>query len=466
MNGKDKIISRLTRFKNDPNAFVSEVLDVTPDKWQREALDSIVKHDRVSIRSGHGVGKSAYLAWVILWWMSTRLGKVACTAPTAHQLQDVLWGELAKWYRKMPKWFQDQLSLRNERLEVVGSESEAFAVARTARINQPEAFQGFHSDHMLFVVDEASAVENIIFEVGAGAMSSVGAKTLMAGNPTRSSGYFYDAFHKDRASWKTFKVGSCESKNVDPSYITDMAAKYGDDSNVYRVRVEGEFPLESDDTVIPLSWVESSVERQVETNTHRPIIWGLDVSRFGSDRTALCKRQGNRVLEPVMIWQNKDLMQTCGLVMNAWKRLENFADERPEEILVDSIGLGGGVCDRLAEMGLPARGINVGEAPSTDGKTYMRLRDELWFKAREWFQERDCKLPEGCDELVAELSVPRYAYTSSGRIQVESKDSMKKRGLRSPDLADAFCLTLAHESAWQGRHSFSSELPEMEVTVV
>jgi hypothetical protein len=96
----------------------------------------------------------------------------------------------------------------------------------------------------------------------------------------------------------------------------------------------------------------------------------------------------------------------------------------------------------------------------------MRLRDELWFKAREWFQERDCKLPEGCDELVAELSVPRYAYTSSGRIQVESKDSMKKRGLRSPDLADAFCLTLAHESAWQGRHSFSSELPEMEVTVV
>ncbi len=468
MSDKAKIILKLKRFKTNPNAFVSEVLGVTPDKWQREALESVVKHDRISVRSGHGVGKSAYLSWVILWWMSTRLGKVACTAPTGHQLQDVLWGELSKWYRKMPKWYQDQLSLKNERLEVVGSEAEAFAVARTARRETPEAFQGFHSSAgMLFIVDEASGVDNLIFEVGQGAMSSQGAKTILTGNPTRTSGYFYDTFHSDRANWHTIKVACSDSSMVDPAFIQEMEDKYGVDSNVYRVRVLGDFSKEGDDTVIPLSWIESAVARDVEFNPNRNTVWGLDVARFGSDRTALCKRRGNTITEPIVTWQGKDLMQTCGLVMAEYKRVEAFEDERPEEILVDSIGLGSGVVDRLAELGLPARGINVGEAPSIDGKTYMRLRDELWFRAREWFEQRDCCLPEDSAELVAELSIPSYHYTSAGKIQVESKDNMKKRGLRSPDLADAFCLTLANETAFRtGSHSWSSELPEMEVAVV
>ncbi len=468
MSDKAKIILKLKRFKTNPNAFVSEVLGVTPDKWQREALESVVKHDRISVRSGHGVGKSAYLSWVILWWMSTRLGKVACTAPTGHQLQDVLWGELSKWYRKMPKWYQDQLVLKNERLEVVGSEAEAFAVARTARRETPEAFQGFHSSAgMLFIVDEASGVDNLIFEVGQGAMSSQGAKTILTGNPTRTSGYFYDTFHSDRANWHTIKVACSDSSMVDPAFIQEMEDKYGVDSNVYRVRVLGDFSKEGDDTVIPLSWIESAVARDVEFNPNRNTVWGLDVARFGSDRTALCKRRGNTITGPIVTWQGKDLMQTCGLVMAEYKKVEAFEDERPEEILVDSIGLGSGVVDRLAELGLPARGINVGEAPSIDGKTYMRLRDELWFRAREWFEQRDCCLPEDSAELVAELSIPSYHYTSAGKIQVESKDNMKKRGLRSPDLADAFCLTLANETAFRtGSHSWSSELPEMEVAVV
>jgi hypothetical protein len=368
----------------------------------------------------------------------------------------------------MPKWYQQQLSLKNERLEVVGSEAEAFAVARTARRETPEAFQGFHSSAgMLFIVDEASGVDNLIFEIGQGAMSSKGAKTLLTGNPTRTSGYFYDTFHKDRGLWHTIKVACADAKMVDPAFITEMADKYGADSNVYRVRVEGEFSKEGDDTVIPLSWIESAVARDVQFNPNRKTVWGLDVARFGSDRTAICKRRGNTITEPIVTWQGKDLMQTCGLVMAEYKKVEEFEDERPEEILVDSIGLGSGVVDRLAELGLPARGINVGEAPSIDGKTYMRLRDELWFRAREWFEQRDCRLPEDSAELVAELSVPIYHYTSVGKIQVESKDSMKKRGLRSPDLADAFCLTLANETAFRtGGHSWSSELPEMEVAIV
>ena len=470
MNEKPKLdafANKLLALRNDPVEFVRQVLGAEPDKWQIKALESIVTKDRISIRSGHGVGKTSLLSWYILIWQMTRYpAKSAITAPTAHQLQDVLWAEVSKWFRKMPRQFQKMFLLTQNRLEVATAPQDSFAVCRTSAKQTPEAFQGFHSENMLFIVDEASAVESVVFVVGSGSMSSKGAKTVMAGNPTRTSGYFYDSFHSDRARWTTFKVGCEEAKFVDPNFVKEMADKYGTDSNVYRVRVEGEFPLEDDDTVIPLSWIESAVARDVEPNPTRPVIWGLDVARFGSDKTALCKRRSNSVMEPLMVWQNKDLMQTCGLVMNEWKRLENFADERPEEILVDSIGLGSGVVDRLCEMGLPVRGINVGEAPSTDGKTYMRLRDELWFKARNWFQGRDVRIPEGCEELVAELSMPHYEYSSSGKIKVEDKASMKKRGLKSPDLADAFCLTLAHESAFNAGLNFKSELPEMEVAVV
>ena len=146
MKDREKIIAQLERFKNDPVAFVVEVLDATPEAWQTKALRALVTNDRLSLRSGHGVGKSAFLAWAVLWFLVSRYPvKVAMTAPTAHQLQDVLFGELGKWYRRMPKWFQGRLTLRNDRLEVVGAESESFAVARTARKEQPEAFQGFHS---------------------------------------------------------------------------------------------------------------------------------------------------------------------------------------------------------------------------------------------------------------------------------------------------------------------------------
>jgi hypothetical protein len=169
---------------NDPSLFVTEVFRAQPEKWQTEALRALATHDRVAIRSGHGVGKSTFLAWVILWWLCTHFpAKVACTAPTAHQLEDVLWGEIAKWHRQMVSPFKEWISVGSGRVELTEAGEEAFAVARTARKEQPEAFQGFHSDHMLFIVDEASGVEDIIFEVGQGAMSTAVSYTHL--RPTR-----------------------------------------------------------------------------------------------------------------------------------------------------------------------------------------------------------------------------------------------------------------------------------------
>lgn len=383
------------------------------------------------------------MAIQILWWLCTRYpAKIACTAPTAHQLSDVLWAELAYWWRRLPDHLRSNFRLTNERFSMVGNEETSFAVARASNPDKPETFQGFHSPHMLFLADEASGIEDVIFEVGQGALSTPGAKIFMAGNPTRSSGYFYDAFTRFRNHWWTKRVSVTDLDDApyaNPDYPAEMAEKYGADSNVYRVRCLGEFPLEEDDVLIPLSLIEAAKDRDVAPIMQLLPVWGLDVARFGNCRTALAKRRGNVMMEPIKSWHKRDLMEVAGIVLNEYE--ECHSDERPVEILVDSVGLGAGVVDRMRELNLPVRGINVGEMPSGKGK-YNRLRDELWWRTREWFDSREVKIPED-ERLIAQLSTLKYKFTSTGKIQVEGKEELMKRGVESPDEADAFVLTMA-----------------------
>jgi phage terminase large subunit len=428
------------RWRDDPVGFCREALGVTPEPWQILALEAIARDERVAIRSGHGVGKSALLAWLVLWFLLTRFpAKIPCTAPTGHQLSDVLWGEIAKWHRRLIPELRDQLDVKSTRVERSGAPQECFAVARTARREQPEAFQGFHSENLLLIADEASGIDDAIFEVGEGAMSTPGAKTVLAGNPTRTSGYFFDAFHRARGAWATQRVSCLESGLVAPRYADNIAQRYGLDGNVYRVRVLGEFPTAEDDAVIPLDWCESAVRRDVEVIERARVVWGVDVARYGSDRSALAKRRGNILLAPVTAWQGKSTMEVVGEIANAYAEADD--DETPDEILVDEIGIGAGVVDRLRELKLPVRGINVGESPS-DKARFERRRDELWWRAREWFEARNCSIAPDQD-LIAELALPKYRFTSSGQLQIESKADMKERRVQSPDLADAFCLTFA-----------------------
>lgn len=421
-----------------PAQFAQELFGVEPHAWQWEASRALVAKRRVSVRSGHGVGKSALEAWTVLWYLMTHFpSKIPCTAPTAHQLYDILWAEISKWHQVMRErhgplaaWIEKS----SERVWLAQTPQEAFAVARTSRPEQPEALQGFHADNLLFVIDEASGVPDSVFEVAEGALSTPGAYVLMAGNPTRMSGYFYDSHHKMRESWATLRVNAEDVPTVSRDYIADMAKRYGTDSSIYRVRVLGEF-AGTEDGVIPLELVEPAIKRDVVP--FGDVVWGVDVARFGGDRTALAKRRGNALMEPITSWQGKDLMQTTGML----KAEYDAVHKKPVTIFVDSIGLGAGVVDRGRELGLPVVGVNVAESPSV-GERYNRLRDELWFKAREWFAGRDVTMPED-EALVAELTLPSYKVLSSGKIQVESKDEMKRRGVTSPDLADAFCLTFA-----------------------
>jgi hypothetical protein len=303
-------------------------------------------------------------------------------------------------------------------------------------------FWTHNSEHVMLIADEASGVPEQVFEAAAGSMSGHNACTILLGNPTKSSGFFFDTHHRLRDEWWTRRVSCADSPRVSEAYIAEMASRYGEDSNAYRIRVLGEFPLKGDDTVIPVELVEGAMHRDVVASPKAQTVWGLDVARFGADKSALCKRQSNVVSE-IRKWAGLDLMQLCGAVMAEWQA--TGIDHRPVEILVDSIGLGAGVVDRLRELGLPARGINVSESPAM-GNTYVNLRAELWFKTKAWLEARDCKIPND-EGLFAELVGPRFSFTSAGKMKVEAKDEMKRRGLQSPDMADALCLTFASDAA-------------------
>ena len=454
----------LKRWRDDPEFFIESVWgeykgeddERLMDEWQVEATHAIDENDNISIRSGHGVGKSCWLAWIMIHWMLFKPEpRIPCTAPTSHQLNDVLWGELAKWIKRLPPQLKKELEVKSERMEAVRNPKEYYATARTARKEQPEAFQGFHSGNLLFIADESSGVDDVIFQVGEGSMSTRGAKTILTGNPTRTSGYFFDSHNRMRGDWYTMKVSCLDSKMVDPAYGERMGKRYGQDSNIYRVRVLGDFPLSDDDSVIPLEYAESAIGRDVVATTDR-IVWGVDVARFGDDESALAKRQGNIQRGKVRTWKGKDLMQTVGLIVNEYK--ETKVSEQPGLILVDAIGLGAGVVDRLKEQGLPVRGINVAESSATKEK-YMRLRDELWWSSREWLQEKNCQLEDDSD-LIGELTAPKYDFTSSGKILVESKMDMKKRGVPSPNSADAWNLTFA-DSGFKAKGWGKLDYPDM-----
>lgn len=443
-NDENPLVAFVRAYHGNPVGFVTEILGVTPLPYQAEFLEALAAGERkISIRSGHGTGKSTAASWAMLWFLLMRFpNKVVVTAPTSGQLFDALFAELKRWVNELPPALKEGLTVKSDRIEFNAAPSEAFISARTSRAETPEALAGVHSDNVMLVVDEASGVPEKVFEAAAGSMSGHSAVTIMLSNPTRSSGTFFESQTRLSGSWWTRRWSCVDSPLVSDEFVDEMRLRYGEESNAYRIRVLGEFPLADDDTIIPFHLVESAVNRDVLSDEDAGVVWGLDVARFGSDKTALARRQG-QVISEVSRWQGLDLMQTVGRVKAEYDGLPT--NLRPREIMVDVIGMGGGVVDRLRELGLPVRGVNVSEAPSM-GSSYTNLRAELWFKMRGWLEQRGAKLPKD-DQLIAELTSIRYSFVSSGKMKAESKDEMRKRGLPSPDLADAVCLTLASEAA-------------------
>ena len=450
-------IQRIPQYRKNPELFALEVCKFECDQWQKDVFADIAVFPKVTVRSGQGVGKTGCEAVLCLWFLSCfPYSRVVATAPTKQQLNDVLWAEVSKWQSKSPllkavlKWTKTKVS-------VVGNEERWFATARTA--TKPENMQGFHEDNMLFIVDEASGVADPIMEAILGTLSGANNKLLMCGNPTKTSGTFYDSHYRDRGLYKCHRVSSRDSSRTNKENIAAMERKYGKDSNFVRVRVDGEFPKQEDDVFIPMELILASTSAMKdfeEPEIPNLIHIGCDVARFGDDKTVI----GSKVNEKTEIYrkrQGQDTMKTADDIAMCYdKLLKKYPKyKRPVAVKIDDGGVGGGVVDRLRQMkrNNPQRfkqmeifpvkfGQRIKHIYYYDSTTYMMsVIRNLLSPHDENGKPKPVELilPKDND-LIAQLSTRKYEMTDDSRQRVESKDAIKKRGGHSPDEADCILL--------------------------
>jgi hypothetical protein len=446
-------------WRASPLLYVQQRFGIEPTWQQAEILEAIKRPGaKVTVRSGHGIGKSSSAAWVLSWFIETHdYARVPCTAPSSHQLRDILWGELSKWRRVAddrsaqrgdpPRfWLSTLFKLTSESLYDPGAKDWG-AYARTARKDQPEALQGYHGDHLLYVIDEAPGVPEEIFQAAEGSLSGPENRLLMLGNPTRTSGTFHASHHKDRGSYTALHFRSQDSPLVAPDYRERLVKRWGEGSNVVRVRADGDFPKQEDDVLISLDLTELCPSREHVSGQGARIL-GVDVARMGSDRTVLLLRHG-RVVEHIQVVAKVDLMAVVGRVMSV---VEPWA---VDTIAVDLVGVGSGVFDRLHELRrqrlltcqVVAVDVSTAAPPkkTEDEMQAFRLRDYLWLLTAQWLREAEpvfcAEDRQMCEDLAAELVSVKYSFNSHGALVVESKDEMRKRLGHSPDLADSLVCT-------------------------
>jgi len=436
--------------------FVKNVLQVKEiEPWQLEMLEALdAGETKLSIRSGHGVGKTAFCSWNALHFLLFRDDvKVIVTSPSFKQMNDGLIPEVQKWLSKVPEWMSTNVESISDRIVRKPSTRNNFISFRTARKENPEALAGVHAAHVLIIVDEASGVDEVVYETGQGALSTKGAIAILIGNPTKPSGFFYKTQTTLADLWLTRRVSCVDSSRVSADYVESQRRTYGEDSREFSVRVLGNFPESGADAVIPRAFVESAVDRDVYDEGY-PLVWGIDPGR-GGDPSGFIARSDRAILDAEEL-RFDNLMRLVGWVKSKWDSTP--ASKRPKKIYIDSIGLGAGVYDRLDELGLPVLAVNVSEAAAMSDR-YMRLRAELWYKGREWFEALDKHIPSQLphlEQLIEELAAVEQKIMSSGKVDIESKDQMKRRGIKSPNLADAFILTFAEAGAI-GSGSFSAK---------
>jgi phage terminase large subunit len=362
------------------------------------------------------------------------------TAPAYHQIRNILWPEVSRLYRgaRFPiggilhKDPASGLELPHDRGVICIS------------TDKPERMAGLSGANILFLVDEGSGFPDDLWEPIFGNMAG-GGRLLTTGNPTRTSGPFYDAFSAPEF-WHLLHVNSNDTPNVRAGktvipglatreWVEDRKREWGEDSAAYQVRVLGNFPTQADNAIIPIGLAHEAQEREVPDGG--ALVLGVDVARFGDDESVIQPRRGLRAFPAVAV-QGMDLMQLAGKVREVVTEHAGQG-ERPR-LNIDEIGVGGGLVDILKSQhpGWDIFGVNVAERATADG--FTKLRDQLWFSCRDWLKEGG-SIPDD-PKLFSELVAPTYSFDAQGRQKVESKDEIKKRLKRSPDRADALCLAV------------------------
>ncbi len=442
-----RVIQKLKEWRESPLLFVNDCIQARPSDQQADALARFGKTKRMTIRSGHGCGKDTFAVWIILWFMCTRpYAKVVATAPTARQLYDILWSEISKWLRQ--SLVADEFIVQRDKMFHKSSPKEWWARAvspsvKAGKEEQAETLAGFHGDHLLIIVDEASGVPDPVYVPLEGALTQEDNRVLLIGNMTKNQGYFYDThFHSQiRTMWDKVHWDSRNSTNVTKETIDAFIFKYGVDSNVFRIRVAGEPPLDSENTLIPFAWAQQCIGTEVIPAEDEPLFLGVDVARYGEDKSIILPRKGLKIYS----WEEFQGMNT--ITLGGFVQ-QTYAEMLAEGLAIDEIGVGAGVTDWLIKHGhTKTFGVNVANK-SSDHTKWHRVRDELWCRMRDKCMRGVYSFPEGPmgEELCNELSSVRYEFDANGAYQVESKKDMKLRGAGSPNIADALGLTEYFES--------------------
>lgn len=443
-----------------------------PDIWQAEVLDylgsalkgsaeSHGKPVRIAIRSGHGIGKGCLAAWIVDFWKSTRQHpQIVVTANTKPQLEDKTWREVAKWQNlaRNKHWFK-HTATANYMIE-----HERTWRARMIPWSKEnhEAFAGTHEKHVLIIFDEASAIDNIIWEVVEGAMTEPGASWICLGNPTKATGRFFDCFVKDNIAdggrWKCWEIDSRTVKRTNKAEIEDQIRTYGLDSDFVRVRVLGKEPRAGSMQLIGPAIVREAAGKHIPEMQYmsEAKIMGVDVARSGDDASVIVKRQGFAAFD-LEKFSIPDSMQFATIVGN------RIAEWKPDAVFIDEVGIGAGVVDRLRQLGHDVVGVN-GAKIAGERNRYFNKRTEMWILMKEWL-ERGGAIPDDRD-LTEDLPAPEYGFDNQDRWQLERKVDVKERLGRSPDCGDALAYTFAEPVVSRNRRfHWQPEFAEMEYDI-
>ena len=430
-----------------------------PDQWQVELLtwlgDEVrargfngkdaVLPIRKAVSSGHGIGKSTLAAFVIHWVMATRpYTKGVVTATTETQLSARLWAAVDQWYRLsplLPRWFD----INTERLFHRKHKTTWFIIPQTCKEENSDAFAGQHAidSTPLYIFDEASGVPDKIYEVAEGGLTDGEPIMLLFGNMTRAEGRFYECcFGKFRELWNPIRVDSRASAFSNKQLIQQWADYYGEDSDFFRVRVQGLPPQQATIQFIDELRIRQAQSRPVEVLPDEPLLCGLDCSRGGADATVFRYRCGMdaSTIPPLRIHGGQTRDATL-LVTTAVRILEERHNGRLVEMLfIDSSNVGGAIYDRLRQLGHERRIAEVAFSGESPLRRYANMRAYMWGQMRDWLVRGSIDTGQF---LFDDLKGPQYHHNKRDRIVLEDKKAMKLRGLASPDDGDALGLTFA-----------------------
>lgn len=477
----EAILQALSEYTNDPLGFVgcffpwgvegTELENfIGPEQWQKDVLVYI--RDRLqsgeyqvqssgdvvqvineaiqtAVASGHGVGKSTLVAWIILWAISTfEHARGVVTANTETQLKTKTWAELGKWHRL----FMAKEFFKLTATAIFNAEHE-----RTWRIDMvpwsernTEAFAGLHNKgrRILLIMDEASAIPDVIWETSEGALTDSNTQILWCvfGNPTRNTGRFRECFSRFKARWWTRQVDSRTVSLTNKKQFDRWIEDYGEDSDFVRIRVKGIFPRVGEMEFISAIDVDLAMEREVQTSSSDPLAMGVDVARYGQNASVIFLRKGRDGRS-----FPRRRFQGLSTVDLAQKINETHFELHSDGIFIDGTGVGGGVVDNVRAMHLYCWDVQFGgkddvggTATGNTGERYANKRCAMWGAMRAWIKVG--ALPPD-EELKSQLVGITYTYNLKGEIQLEKKEDMMKRGLDSPDDADALALTFAYPLA-------------------